>query len=133
MLFRLNPALGVPIYLQLMEQVKHAIETGALHPGDQLPGIRRLSEDLVMNPNTVAKAYRELQHDGIIELRHGAGAFVAARAGAQRQTEKFRGAQTVVTTSIKRLRARGMSDEEIRRLYEAALAVASVKKGEMND
>src|SRR5262249_47178100 len=59
LLFRPNPALGVPIYLQLMEQVKHAIETGALRPGEQLPGIRPLAEELVINPNTVAKAYRE--------------------------------------------------------------------------
>ena len=77
MLFRPNPSLGVPIYLQLMEQVKHAIETGALRPGDQLPGMRPLAEELVINPNTVAKAYRELEHEGVIELRHGAGAFVA--------------------------------------------------------
>jgi GntR family transcriptional regulator len=70
MLFRPNPSLGVPIYLQLMEQVKHAVETGALRPGDQLPGIRPLAEELVINPNTVAKAYRELEHEGVIELRH---------------------------------------------------------------
>src|SRR5213082_4264829 len=74
MLFRPNPSLGVPIYLQLMEQVKHAVETGALRPGEQLPGIRPLVEELVINPNTVAKAYRELEHEGVIELRHGAGA-----------------------------------------------------------
>ena len=58
MIFRPNPSLGVPIYLQLMEQVKHAVETGALRPGEQLPGIRPLAEELVINPNTVAKAYR---------------------------------------------------------------------------
>ena len=82
MLFRPNPSLGVPIYLQLMEQVKHAVETGALRPGEQLPGIRPLAEELVINPNTVAKAYRELEHEGVIELRHGAGAFVSANAPA---------------------------------------------------
>src|SRR5438874_417598 len=63
MLFRPNPSLGVPIYLQLMEQVKHAVETGALRPGEQLPGIRPLAEELVINPNTVAKAYRGLDLD----------------------------------------------------------------------
>ncbi len=83
MLFRPNPSSGVPIYLQLMEQVKHAIETGALRPGEQLPGIRPLAEELVINPNTVAKAYRELEHEGVIELRHGAGAFVSAQRRAQ--------------------------------------------------
>src|SRR5882724_7863360 len=89
MLFRSNPASGVPIYLQLIEQVKHAVETGALRPGEQLPGIRHLSEELVINPNTVAKAYRELEHEGVIELRHGAGAFVSANAHMHRQTGKF--------------------------------------------
>ena len=56
MIFRSNPSSGVPVYLQLIEQVKHAIDVGALAPGDQLPGIRRVAEDLVINPNTVAKA-----------------------------------------------------------------------------
>src|SRR3984957_680618 len=132
MLFRPNPASGVPIYLQLMEQVKHAVETGALRAGEQLPGIRPLSEELVINPNTVAKAYRELEHEGIIELRQGAGAFVTANAGANARAEKFRGARTIVAGAVKQLRARGVTDEEIRRLYEAALAGIS-GKGASND
>src|SRR2546421_11919026 len=120
MLIRPNPSLGVPIYLQLMEQVKHAIETGALRPGEQLPGIRPLAEELVVNPNTVAKAYRELEHAGVIELRHGAGAFVAAAKG-RKPAEKVRLAQPIVTSAIEKLRAKGLSDEEIRRLFEAEL------------
>ena len=122
MLFRPNPSLGVPIYLQLMEQVKHAIETGAVRPGEQLPGIRPLAEELVINPNTVAKAYRELEHEGVIELRHGAGAFVSGYAGARRLTDKLRAGQAVVAAAVERLRARGVTDEEIRRLFEAELA-----------
>ena len=91
MLFRPNPSSGVPIYLQLMEQVKHSIETGALRPGEQLPGIRPLAEELVINPNTVAKAYRELEHEGVIELRHGAGAFVSGQARAREGHRKAPG------------------------------------------
>ena len=87
MLLRPNPSSGVPIYLQLMEQVKHSIETGALRPGEQLPGIRPLAEELVINPNTVAKAYRELEHEGVIELRHGAGAFVSSSGRAKKTTD----------------------------------------------
>src|ERR1700741_244049 len=109
MLFRTNPSSGVPIYLQLMEQVKHAIETGALRPGDQLPGIRPLAEELVINPNTVAKAYRELEHEGVIELRHGAGAFVAGTAGAKTLTDKVKARQTIVAAAIDKLRARGVT------------------------
>ena len=122
MLFRPNPSLGVPIYLQLMEQVKHAVETGALRAGEQLPGIRPLAEELVINPNTVAKAYRELEHEGVIELRHGAGAFVAANARSKQATDKLRTAQPIVAAAVERLRSRGLSDEEIRRLFEAELA-----------
>ncbi len=120
MLFKPNPSLGVPIYLQLMEQVKHAIETGALRPGEQLPGIRPLAEELVINVNTIAKAYRELEHEGIIELRHGSGAFVAQRAAVAK--DKVLGAQTLIAATVSRLRRRGLSEEEIRRLFEAELA-----------
>jgi GntR family transcriptional regulator len=122
MLFRTNPSSGVPIYLQLMEQVKHGIETGALRPGDQLPGIRPLAEELVINPNTVAKAYRELEHDGVIELRHGAGAFVSATTRGRKMTDNLRAGQAIVAAAVERLRARGVTEEEIRRLFEAELA-----------
>jgi len=122
MLFKPNPSSGVPIYLQLMEQVKHGIETGALRPGDQLPGIRPLAEELVINPNTVAKAYRELEHEGVLELRHGAGAFVSGSAPARKSTDKMRAGQSVVAAAVERLRARGVSDDEVRRLFEAELS-----------
>src|SRR5206468_5352284 len=100
MLFRPNPSSGVPIYLQLMEQVKHSIETGALRAGEQLPGIRPLAEELVINPNTVAKAYRELEHEGVIELRHGAGAFVAGTARPKRLADKLRAGQAIVAAAV---------------------------------
>jgi len=121
-LFRPNPSLGVPIYLQLMEQVKHAIETGALRPGEQLPGIRPLAEELVINPNTVAKAYRELEHEGVVELRQGAGAFVTAQERTKKEAKTVRAAQAIVATAVQQLQARGVTDEEIRRLFEAELA-----------
>jgi GntR family transcriptional regulator len=122
MILRPNPASGVPIYLQLMEQVKHSIETGALRPGEQLPGIRPLAEQLVINPNTVAKAYRELEHEGVIELRHGAGAFVSASGPAKKLTDRIRAARSIVGGAVDKLRDRGLTDEEIRRLFEAHLA-----------
>ena len=118
-----NPASGVPIYLQVIQQVKHAIATGAVRPGEQLPGIRPLAEELVINPNTVAKAYRELEHEGVIELRHGAGAFVSGQAGkSKKATDSLRTAQPIVSAAVEKLRDRGLTDEEIRRLFEAELA-----------
>ena len=122
LLLRPHASSGVPIYLQLMEQVKHAIATGALRPGEQLPGIRPLAEQLVINPNTVAKAYRELEHEGVIELRQGTGAFVSENAPSKRAAEKVRAAQTAVAATVEKLRARGVSDDDIRRLFEAELA-----------
>jgi len=112
-----------------MEQVKHGIETGALRPGEQLPGIRPLAEELVINPNTVAKAYRELEHEGVIELRQGAGAFVAGHAGARKLTDTIRAGQGIVADAIEKLRARGVTDEEIRRLFEAELAGLNTRGG----
>lgn len=104
-----------------MEQVKHAIGTGALRPGDQLPAIRKLAEDLVMNPNTVVRAYRELEHEGILELKHGSGAFVAASAAGK--TKITRKVQAVAQSAIERLASAGLTEDEIRRLMENELAL----------
>ena len=122
MLLKPNPSSRVPIYLQLMEQVKHAIETGALRSGEQLPGIRPLAEELVVNPNTVAKAYRELEHEGVVELRQGAGAFVTDKAPTKKDADKLRAGQAAVAAAVEKLRARGVTEDEIRRLFEAELA-----------
>jgi len=120
MLFRSNPSSGVPVYLQLIEQVKHATDVGALRPGDQLPAIRRVAEDLVINPNTVAKAYRELEHDGVIELRQGTGAFVAENNRPGR-IARVKAAGPVLRAALDRLVTAGLTVDEIRRLFEAEL------------
>jgi GntR family transcriptional regulator len=125
-LFRLNASSGVPLYLQLMEQVKHAIDTGALRPGEQLPAIRKLAEDLVMNPNTVVRAYRELEHEGIVELRHGSGAFIAESVVGRGKL--MRKAQAVVQSAVERLTALGLVAEEIRRLFENELSAMEAEK-----
>jgi GntR family transcriptional regulator len=119
--FRLNASSGVPIYLQLMEQVKHAIETGALRAGDQLPTIRALAQELVMNSNTVVRAYRELEHEGIVELRHGLGAFITE--SVEERSKLMRKAQAVVQSAVERLRSLGATEEEIRRLFENEISV----------
>jgi GntR family transcriptional regulator len=122
MFTRPNPGSGVPIYLQLMQQIRHALETGALRAGDQLPGIRVLAEALVVNANTVAKAYRELEHEGVLELRHGAGAFVAELAPHPVDTGRVAQAQPMVRELVEELAAQGFDEAEIRRLVEAELA-----------
>lgn len=119
-MFRLNPQAGQPLYLQLMQQIRHAIDAGALRAGDQLPGIRTLAEEIVVSHNTVAKAYSELEHDGVLELRHGSGAFIASRGKVQPRSEKFRQAQNRIHDLVNTLK-HDWSEDEIRRMFEAEL------------
>src|SRR5260221_5621782 len=76
--FRLDPASGVPTYLQLVQQVEHALRLGYLKPGDQLPKVRDVVASLAINPNTVLKAYRDLEAKGLAAGRPGQGTFVQA-------------------------------------------------------
>jgi GntR family transcriptional regulator len=77
-LFTLDPASGVPTYLQLVHQVEHAVRLGYLKPGDQLPKVREVVADLAINPNTVLKAYRDLEGKGLTAGRPGQGTFIEA-------------------------------------------------------
>ncbi len=120
-MFKLNPQAGQPLYLQLMQQIHHAIDTGALRAGDQLPGIRTLAEEIVVSHNTVAKAYSELEHEGVVELRHGSGAFIASRNRVQARWERFRHAQGRVRLLVEALRRDGWSEDEIHRMFESEL------------
>jgi len=119
--FKLNPTTGQPLYLQLMQQVRHATETGALQDGDQLPGIRTLAEELVVSPHTVAKAYSELEHDGLLELRQGTGAFITVKRRTKSLTDHIHLARRRLHDLIGRLRDEGLLDEEIKRAFEAEL------------
>jgi GntR family transcriptional regulator len=74
----LNTGDGVPIYLQIVNQVKYLVASGRLAPGEELPPIRTLAERLLINPNTVARAYRELEHAGVVSKRSTTGTFVSA-------------------------------------------------------
>jgi GntR family transcriptional regulator len=121
MIFALNASAGVPVYLQIMQQVRHAVDTGVLQHGDPLPGIRTLAQELVVSHNTVAKAYSELQHEGLIDLRHGSGAYISARRGAAPPAEKVRRAQHRIRVVVATLLEEGFPEESIRRLFEAEL------------
>lgn len=121
MVLRLNPASGIPLYVQLVEQVKHAIERGAIQAGEQLPSVRKMAEDLLINPNTVARAYQDLEREGIIELKHGLGAFV--RDSMVARARLMHKAQTVLRSALDRLESFDLADDEIRRLVESELAL----------
>ena len=120
MLFHPNPASGVPLYAQLVEQVKHAIETGAVRVGDQLPSVRQMAEELLINPNTVARAYRELEYEGVIELKHGSGAYI--RESIVPRAKLMQKANVIVRSALDQLEALDLGEDEIRRLLESELA-----------
>jgi GntR family transcriptional regulator len=92
-----------------------------LQAGDALPGIRTLAEQLVVSPNTVVKAYSELEHEGVLEMRQGSGAFVSGRRTTKSKSERVRQAQERVRTLVARLQDDGFSEDEIQRLFEAEL------------
>jgi GntR family transcriptional regulator len=123
---QLNPSSGVPLYLQLIAQIKHAIESGAMRAGEQLLSVRQMAEELLINPNTVARAYRELEHEGIIELKHGAGAFI--RESIAPREKLMRKAQVVVQSALDELESFDLSEDEIRRVLESELAVRRTAK-----
>lgn len=91
MRIHLNTADGVPIYLQIVQQVKYLVAAGRLRPGEELPPIRALAEQLLINPNTVARAYRELEQLGLVSKRSTTGTFVADDAPALRSRDALAG------------------------------------------
>jgi GntR family transcriptional regulator len=77
--FRIEGRSGIPPYIQIVQQVKHALRLGMLQPGDQLPTVKQVVADVAINPNTVLKAYRDLEREGLVEGRPGLGTFVLKR------------------------------------------------------
>jgi GntR family transcriptional regulator len=125
MFFKLTPTTGQPLYRQLVQQVRHAAESGALKDGDQLPGIRTLAEELLVSPNTVVKAYSELEHEGLLELRQGSGAFLTIKRSARSRIDYVNEARQRVADLIRNLREEGLREDEIRRVFEAELLHAT--------
>ena len=90
MQLHISPKDGVPIYRQIVNQVKYLVGSGRLAPGEELPPIRALAEQLVVNPNTVARAYAELEHAGIVTKRHGSGTYVSDNGSPLKRAEKLK-------------------------------------------
>jgi GntR family transcriptional regulator len=90
MLLHINPSSGVPIYLQIENQVKHYIASGALKPGNALPSVRQVAADLRINPNTVARAYQNLERDGVLQTVQGGRTYVAENPTGLLKAERIR-------------------------------------------
>jgi GntR family transcriptional regulator len=120
--FKVSPSSGEPIYLQLIRQVKQSVASGVLAPGARLPSVRALASSLVINPNTVARAYRALEEEGLIESSAGrAGSFVASRPHALGAVERRRRLQPYLDRLIEESRALGVSGEDLEELVRKAL------------
>jgi GntR family transcriptional regulator len=114
-IFTVDPRSGVPLYLQLIEQVKRAVALGALTPGEQLPTVKALALDLTINPNTVARVYRELERDGIIETSPGRGSFVRSNGAATADSRRMVGqvAEQSFADAIREARSLGLDRPDV--------------------
>jgi GntR family transcriptional regulator len=121
--FHLDRGSGVSTYLQLVHQVKQAMRLGALRAGDQLPTAREVVEQLAINPNTVLKAYRELEREGLVVGRPGMGTFVQRTLGGVRPAEQTR-LRGGLLDWIGECRRAGLDEDDMRALFDAALMEA---------
>src|SRR5665213_2087636 len=116
--FRLDRHSGLPVYRQIIDQVRQALRLGILRPGDQLPTVRDVVEQIAINPNTVHRAYRELEQQGLTEGRPGSGTFV--KRSLDVAPEQRVGLQRAVEAWIREARAAGLDDEGIAALVAEA-------------
>jgi GntR family transcriptional regulator len=122
-IFTVDPRSGVPLYLQLIEQVKRAIALGSLQPGEQLPTVKALALDLTVNPNTVARVYRELERDGVIDTSPGRGSFVRTDGGAVEARRAVADvAQSAFDLAVREGKSLGLSRAEAHDLMARAIA-----------
>jgi len=111
--FRLDSHSGVPVYRQMIDQVQGAIAMGVLRPGDQLPTVRLVAVELAINPNTVMRAYRELEIRGFLDTQQGTGTFVADRPDEVTQEDRERKVFQLVGEFVARAGAAGVTVEEL--------------------
>ncbi len=119
-MFRFDTGSGVPIYRQLVQQVRRDLMLGRLQPGDQLPSVSEIVSALSVNPNTVVKAFSELEHQGLVVRRQGVGTFVAP-APPVASVLAAPGLLASLTRWVERARQEGLSAEQVRMLVELAL------------
>jgi len=132
--FHIRTGSDSPIYRQLTEQVRLAVATGKLAAGGPLPSVRALAEELVINPNTVARAYAELARDGLIEARPGRGVFVTRKRRVFTREEGWRRLEPLLDSLIGEAMAMDFSPEELQEAFEKKLRKwKQPKGGDAND
>ena len=133
-----DPRSGVPIYLQIIEQVKRSIALGVLQAGEQLPTVKQLAIDLTVNPNTVARAYRDLEREDVIETSSGRGSFVRANGAAESPRVAAEIGRDALDVALREAKSVGLTRAGVRQLFDDALArwfgdLEQVSEHEHND
>lgn len=124
----------VPIYKQITDQVWQAVTTGKLAVGDQLPSVRALAEQLVVNPNTIARAYSDLTRDGLIESKAGRGVFITEKRRVFTSEEGWRRLEPLLDAAIGEAMALDFTHQELKQAFEKKLSQwKPVKGGSRND
>jgi GntR family transcriptional regulator len=111
--FRLDPHSGVPVYRQLIDQVQAAVATGTLNVGDQLPTVRQVAVDLAINPNTVLRAYKEMEIRSMLDTQQGSGTFIADKKVEYSKVERERKLSQLVGELVSRARSSGFTVKEL--------------------
>jgi GntR family transcriptional regulator len=111
--FQLDLHSGMPVYRQIIDQVRGGIASGLLAAGDQLPTVRQLAVDLAINPNTVVRAYRELEFGGLLETHQGTGTFISAQKMKRADAERERQLAQIVADCASRAGAAGFTVDEL--------------------
>lgn len=124
-LFEIDARSATPLYAQIAERVRLAIATGALGTAEALPSVRQLATELRVNPATIVQAYRDLEAQGFVETRHGAGTFVRELAPGRRARERAHQATALVRKLLAEARRRGVSFAELQRAIEDELGVSA--------
>lgn len=125
MFFQVEPSNGVPIFDQVVRQVKFAVARGAVKPGNMIPSVRELAKELAINPNTVARAYQQLQADGVLENVRGMGLEVAADALKLCRGERLRIVQGHLRIALLEALQSGLTSDELRTLVDRELSSLS--------
>lgn len=118
---QIDPRSHVPIYRQIAEGVRAAVAAGVYRPGEAVPSLRAMAIQIQVNPNTVQRAYDELQREGLIDARRGKGLFVAEHGTPAAQTHAGDGVRRALDEAVRAGQAAGMTAEQIRDIFNAAL------------
>jgi GntR family transcriptional regulator len=121
MQFHLNPTSGVSLYMQLIQQVQQGLQFGILKAGDRLPAVKDVVAQVAINPNTVLRAYRELEHDGLVVSRPGLGTFVAPVIPPALAAASYRSLRADLERWIQDARSQGLDDRRLAALVEHVL------------